>query len=1636
MEAYITGINSELSQFKNKQLITKEYREAINKWYLNAASSVSNLIGGPTLEMDKIITLNGKTTTATNSDGDFETSAVVCPKTREIRIVLKHESTIDLPIPDVKVTLYHDKFFNEEVASSKTNENGEVVFVDLIAGESYFARVMDDNLAQNNETILKAYDELMSEMHASLSTRWVEYEPKWRINPISMALLTEFGKGLTDGLFGIWDDVKLAYNVITNIDEYAPKIYAGAQSVLNVVGNIDQEDIKGLLESSKDMARELMTLFNDEAALYLLSRSILLNLKMYPWGELLPKVLNQGGQIIGGILAGLIFGALLSLVAGPLGIAYMAYRLGKVLKNAVNLIKEVWAVMKVILNSTIELVKRFFARTRLMNNRRQINAPVKPNNQNRLGTSQTTELGVDTKNTNAASEAPNGQKGQNTCSTASNGCPVSMVSGEELLSLTDAELPGIFPFAFVRQYRSSAVELSSVFGYGWSHTLQQSIRFDGENIYWTDHENMTTTLPLPDKEMPASGNMMAKAAAWLSNEPDEYLFSSAALDGWVMHVKRGLDNQGTISGFSRRQQKLSVDYHNGLPTRLDNPAGASLIFHYLETEHGPRLAKILLERYPADIHTEPLLMMAYEYDERGQLSAAMNPAEETEHYEYREDYVFNKRVLAGGAEFYWEWEGEGKHARAVRHWSNLPNLDRRYLWDIAAGEVTVVYEDGSQEVWKHDKDTARQIKQVTASGAVTEKVYGERGELLEEMGPSGQVTRYTYNQDLLCTSTLLPDGQMTRSRYSRGRLMERWHYSSDMLAKRHERWEYDNDGNVIAYTNPAGAECRYQWSEGGALTAVYHPDDTTERYTVNALGQILEYRDRQDEVTYYRYNARGQLIYESQHHPRDKQVDTHVPATQLAWDPAGRLTHISWTDGTSREWQYNAYGEVTLETDEKGNQTRYDYLPGSALVSRITYPDRSYLVYHYHNIHGQISDIVNQNGEYYHIDYTPTGQVSEERTFDGRRLCWLYDANDKVIKRIEYGDSQQDETALITEYERDSDGRLIARILPDGQRIEYRYDTFGQLTEVDDGHWPLAWKYDHAGRLTEEYQGFASQYYGYDSVGQLNRMRLPDGNQLAFYHQGNQVSRIDHNGQVLTEHHWREGREARRVLGGHASSWNSFDLRGRLVNQQVKAKDDGSQSIRRDYVYDAVGNLEKITDLRKGIRTFTHDVKNRLTGAHHRPYDDKSTSTRWQGLNEQFTHDGADNVLGMDLPLNDLTNPAKVIANRLTLQGDRHYEYDEYGNLVRERRGKNQNREYRYQWDCQHRLISFTDIRHTENGTSTTKTWRYEYDAFGRRIRKTNESNGESTLFFWQGDKLVTECHASQADFSPSVVSNEYTKAEDYQCVSYIYESGESFVPLAQICGKGRGGQVYYYINDQLGTPQELVTANGDIVWSGIYRTYGNLAVAAGDVEQRLRFQGQYYDEESGLHYNRYRYYDPLAGRYLSQDPIGLEGGLNGYAYVPNPLTWVDPLGLNRCPYDGYYDRKNSRTDVYNAQRPLYGRHSTKHISAKDAEHARQLSLGKGTLDGRPEASYLPEYANQVAGFEKQAAYDAIRNGNIFEHGGTRFAFYRNPTGPVGYNNGHLTDWVRIEITNAPIPVIHSFPASAGQVGKYISGVK
>ena len=128
----------------------------------------------------------------------------------------------------------------------------------------------------------------------------------------------------------------------------------------------------------------------------------------------------------------------------------------------------------------------------------------------------------------------------------------------------------------------------------------------------------------------------------------------------------------------------------------------------------------------------------------------------------------------------------------------------------------------------------------------------------------------------------------------------------------------------------------------------------------------------------------------------------------------------------------------------------------------------------------------------------------------------------------------------------------------------------------------------------------------------------------------------------------------------------------------------------------------------------------------------------------------------------------------------------------------------------------------------------------------------------------------------------------------YLYTDQYSYEPLARIDRNGNQEQhIYYFHTDLNGMPEELTDETGEIVWECSYQLWGKpiQEIAHTDIQQNLRYQGQYLDREIGLQYNTFRYYDPDTGRFTQPDPIGLAGGLNLYQYVPNLLGWIDPLG-------------------------------------------------------------------------------------------------------------------------------------------------
>nr|WP_234405107.1 RHS repeat-associated core domain-containing protein [Neisseria mucosa] len=407
--------------------------------------------------------------------------------------------------------------------------------------------------------------------------------------------------------------------------------------------------------------------------------------------------------------------------------------------------------------------------------------------------------------------------------------------------------------------------------------------------------------------------------------------------------------------------------------------------------------------------------------------------------------------------------------------------------------------------------------------------------------------------------------------------------------------------------------------------------------------------------------------------------------------------------------------------------------------------------------------------------------------------------------------------------------------------------------------------------------------YHYDFNGNRTATVLPDGRQINYLYYGSgHLHQISLDDEVITDIERDQlHREIFRTQGKLASRYE-LDPLGRLKKQIATLKDlteggkgktkvatgYGQTAVKRSYGYDRTGNLTHSTDQRTGTTHFEYDRLGRIT----------------QAGNERFAFDPAHNILSDDLNA--------VPDNRLKTYNGTTYYYDELGNLIHRELADGEVQNYFY--DLHDQLVKAEIFK--KDGTK--ETWAYTYDALGRRIGKGRLKDGEvsetsfphdlsgndfenQTRFVWDGSHLLQEIH----------LDGRYT---------YIYADPDSYEPLAQVrdwtteAGENQQETNYFHC-DQIGIPREMTDKDGNLLWFGNYTGWGRLkeeTKVTGTAHQPFRLQNQYADRETGLHYNFFRYYEPVCGRFIRQDPIRLEGGTNLYSFASNVQNWIDPLGL------------------------------------------------------------------------------------------------------------------------------------------------
>ena len=487
--------------------------------------------------------------------------------------------------------------------------------------------------------------------------------------------------------------------------------------------------------------------------------------------------------------------------------------------------------------------------------------------------------------------------------------------------------------------------------------------------------------------------------------------------------------------------------------------------------------------------------------------------------------------------------------------------------------------------------------------------------------------------------------------------------------------------------------------------------------------------------------------------------------------------------------------------------------------------------------------------------YNPAGELIREEEYASGNI----DVRTRPLRTITY---HRDRIGRIRQKDSHLDGGEILS-------THYRYDKLNRLIQAHNAHSELRFGYDH-NRLVKEQlihldeplksgisrsqsKDVAAQIteHRYDVLGNRIQTILPTGEVLnRLYYGSGHLHHVNLDGTNLADIE-RDAlhRPVERTIGKLNTQFQ-LDPLGRLKQQIAQPnghnKADPAVLIGRSYQYDAVGNLIRTDDQTNGSRDYTYDALGRIT----------------QCADEHYRYD----------PAHNLTDGSRIGGNRLTQYQGTSYRYDPLGNLIEKQQHDGEIQHYRYNADNQ-----LTEAEIHKPGESPVQ-YRYRYDPMGRRIAKVHP-DGNEIQYLWDGSRLL----------------QEYRKDRTY---TYVYTEDRNYEPLAQITtynGSDKAREILYYHNDQIGIPREMTDEEGSIVWSGDYSGWGKLTREErlkSDVYQPIRLQNQHYDEETGLHYNFFRYYDPEIGRFTQQDPIKLLGGESLYAYASNVQNWIDFSGL------------------------------------------------------------------------------------------------------------------------------------------------
>ncbi|MCA8257285.1 DUF6531 domain-containing protein [Burkholderia sp. AU31624] len=1128
--------------------------------------------------------------------------------------------------------------------------------------------------------------------------------------------------------------------------------------------------------------------------------------------------------------------------------------------------------------------------------------------------------------------------------------PVDATTGQVVVQQVDFTVSGRLPLVWERHY-ASANSYDGAVGAGWQTPMDIRLelmpyeRAIGAAAHFPDHS--TAFDRLPDSEGWSSrvydwqyGYALYQQGSTLklrTREGIEYAFAfpllrpASALESnarLTLLIERIGDLSGNAWVFERNSLVCIriAEWAKDGPTERAVECSVRVETSIKHSDHlraGAWLTGLtLLDR---DGHVHPLT--TYEQDHARDLRAAVDAMAQPHRFDYTADHRMISHTSARGISFFYSYcvcsDGIWRVARA---WGDEGLFDYRFSYDTKQRETTITDSRGYTTILQLDRH-GLPLAEIDPLGGVTSYQYDVQRRTSAQTAPSGDATRWDYDAYGDLVTQILPDGSMIRTEYDADRRPVRVTSIGGQLW----RYEWDGHGNLLTQIAPSGTTSLYEYDQYGQLVKHIGPRDTITCFEHDRDGNPSAVTNALGHRTQYRYDARGNLV---------ETIDPLGRQGAYSYDRNGNLTRAIEPGGRETHCTYDADGNLIRYRDPVGNVTQIDYSALSEITKRCA-PDGTTVEYRY-DTENQLIGVVNERGELYTLQrdelgriivetdywgqarryrYGPDGELLDYTTPSGQTIEYRYDQLGRIVQKRTRGD----EGVRVDDFEYDRKGNLVRAENP-SCRIELRYDEDGHVIEErQDDIFTIASDYDSAGNRTARRTRLVAGRrvfehlvrYSFDAIGAAMSIQIDGATPVLFER--------DALGRVRVE---QLGANLRREL--------SYDPSGQLASHRTLLTDTGVL-FASEYAYDANGELIERRDSGFSVERFQYDPVGRVT-SHVDP----------SGRLHRFLHNPAGDLLTMDIHKLHPTNATDAMGDDTWVREAEYdgcnFTYDRSGNLIHK---QDSGQSLTLYWNAAGQLVETATIRSTVVASGEISSQihaKYEYDAFNRRIRKVVRRRAEAdglhghvsliSHFLWDGNALTGE-YSVENDSQPCFAREWVHLPETFQPLAVVQcdltETQASSQPTRQLTDAREA--LYFYQNDPNGAPTRMHGICGEIIWSGRHNPTGKFDSFDFDIAQPLRLTGQYHDQETGLHYNRHRYFDPDFGEFISQDPLGLLAGTNPYQYSPNVFGWQDPLGLNASCIEA---RLTDRLAKWKAYKAAGGNMSM----AQWVQHTRSQSWG------------------------------------------------------------------------------------------------